>query len=77
MSKHAWTGVFPAVTTQFRQDMSLDIEATSKHCEALIASGVSGLIMARCRGAHLSNTTQHRHAPRCHLYNFRYKSSFF
>ena len=46
MSKHAWTGVFPAVTTQFRQDMSLDIEATSKHCEALIASGVSGLIMA-------------------------------
>ncbi len=50
MSKHAWTGVFPAVTTQFRQDMTLDIEATSKHCEALIASGVSGLIMAGSLG---------------------------
>ena len=50
MSKHAWTGVFPAVTTQFRKDMSLDIDATAKHVEALIASGVSGLIMAGSLG---------------------------
>jgi dihydrodipicolinate synthetase family protein len=40
-----WKGVFPAVTTQFRQDQSLDLDATARHLEVLIASGVSGLIM--------------------------------
>ena len=40
-----WHGVFPAVTTQFRKDQSLDLEATAKHLEALIDSGVSGLVM--------------------------------
>jgi len=40
-----WKGVFPAVTTQFLQDQSLDLEATARHIEVLIASGVSGLVM--------------------------------
>ena len=40
-----WKGVFPAVTTQFRQDQSLDPDATAKHIDALIDSGVSGLVM--------------------------------
>src|SRR3982750_3374127 len=40
-----WSGVFPAVTTQFGRDQSLDLEATARHIEALIASGVSGLVM--------------------------------
>jgi 4-hydroxy-tetrahydrodipicolinate synthase len=40
-----WKGVFPAVTTQFRQDQSLDLDATAKHINALIESGVSGLVM--------------------------------
>jgi len=39
-----WQGVFPAITTQFRQDASLDLEATAAHAEALIESGVAGLI---------------------------------
>lgn len=42
--KQRWSGVFPAVTTQLRKDQSLDLEATARHCEALIASGISGLI---------------------------------
>jgi 1-pyrroline-4-hydroxy-2-carboxylate deaminase len=42
--KPAWAGVFPAVTTQFRADFSLDIDATRKVAAALIAEGVSGLI---------------------------------
>ena len=29
MADHIWTGVFPAVTTQFRKDLSLDLEASS------------------------------------------------
>jgi 4-hydroxy-tetrahydrodipicolinate synthase len=45
-----WTGVFPAVTTQFRQDQSLDLAATARHIETLIASGVSGLIMCGSLG---------------------------
>jgi 4-hydroxy-tetrahydrodipicolinate synthase len=40
-----WRGVFPAVTTQFRQDQSLDLDGTAKHIEALIDSGVAGLVM--------------------------------
>jgi len=40
-----WSGVFPAVTTQMYQDESLDLEGTARHLEALIASGVSGLVM--------------------------------
>src|SRR5580765_5501760 len=43
--KTNWSGVFPAVTTQFKPDQSLDLEATARHVEALIASGVSGLVM--------------------------------
>jgi 4-hydroxy-tetrahydrodipicolinate synthase len=50
MSLSSWTGVFPAVTTQFRKDLSLDLESTSRHWEALIASGVSGLIVAGSLG---------------------------
>ena len=34
----------PAITTQFRADFSLDIEATRKVAAALVADGVSGLI---------------------------------
>jgi 4-hydroxy-tetrahydrodipicolinate synthase len=42
--------VFPAVTTQFHQDQSLDLEGTARHCEVLIASGVAGLIMGGSLG---------------------------
>jgi 4-hydroxy-tetrahydrodipicolinate synthase len=44
MSKPYWTGVFPAVTTQFKKDQAIDPEATAWHVEALLESGVSGLI---------------------------------
>ena len=48
MSKPAigWNGVFPAVTTQFRPDFSLDLDATRKVIEGLLRDGVSGLIIA-------------------------------
>ncbi len=44
MSKPFWSGVFPAITTQFKKDQSLDLEATAHHAEVLIQSGVSGII---------------------------------
>ncbi|WP_317852914.1 hypothetical protein [Azospirillum agricola] len=32
----SWEGVFPAVTTQFREDLSLDVDATAKVIDALV-----------------------------------------
>lgn len=50
MTKPYWQGVFPAVTTQFNQDQSLNLPATARHVEVLIESGVSGLIMCGSLG---------------------------
>lgn len=50
MTQHLWTGVFPAITTQFRQDLTLDLEATARHLEALLASGVQGVIVCGSLG---------------------------
>ncbi|HEX4796778.1 MAG TPA: dihydrodipicolinate synthase family protein [Humisphaera sp.] len=52
--KTQWKGVFPAATTQFKKDFSLDLDATARHLEALIDSGVSGLVMLGSLG---ENTT--------------------
>jgi 4-hydroxy-tetrahydrodipicolinate synthase len=49
-TKPHWEGVFPAVTTQLKKDQSLDLEATARHVEVLIASGVSGLVMCGSLG---------------------------
>lgn len=40
-----WKGVFPAATSQFRADQSLDVEATAIHAKTLIEAGVDGLVM--------------------------------
>ncbi|MET3353775.1 dihydrodipicolinate synthase family protein [Xanthobacter autotrophicus] len=53
----SWEGVFPAVTTQFREDYSLDIDATAKVMEGLIRDGVSGMIVCGTVGENCSLTT--------------------
>jgi 4-hydroxy-tetrahydrodipicolinate synthase len=40
-----WEGVFPAIPTQFKEDLSIDIEATQKHAEALVNNGIHGIVM--------------------------------
>ncbi len=40
-----WHGVFPALTTQFREDESIDLEATAAHLEKMIESGIHGVIL--------------------------------
>jgi len=40
-----WRGVFPAATTQFAEDLSVDIEATQRSLDALVKDGVHGLIL--------------------------------
>jgi 4-hydroxy-tetrahydrodipicolinate synthase len=52
----AWQGVFPAVTTQFRDDDSVDFDATAKVMKALIKDGVSGMIVCGTVGENCSLT---------------------
>jgi dihydrodipicolinate synthase/N-acetylneuraminate lyase len=54
MTTSHWRGVFPAVTTQLKQDQSLDLEATAHHLEALLDSGVTGLILLGSLGENQS-----------------------
>jgi 1-pyrroline-4-hydroxy-2-carboxylate deaminase len=49
-----WRGVFPAVTTQFHADGSLDIPSTQRHLEALLVAGVEGVIMLGTVGENCS-----------------------
>lgn len=55
-----WTGVFPAVTTKLRQDESVDLDATQKSLDRLIASGVSGVIALPMLGENASLTAAER-----------------
>lgn len=45
MAELNWKGVYPAATTQFSADFSIDIEATQRTLDALVNDGVSGLIL--------------------------------
>jgi dihydrodipicolinate synthase/N-acetylneuraminate lyase len=54
MPKVSWQGVFPAVTTQFRDDFSLDVQRTHSVMQALIRDGVSGLIVCGTVGENCS-----------------------
>jgi len=39
-----WSGVFPAVTTQIREDLSIDLPETQRVVDDLIRDGVTGVI---------------------------------
>ncbi|MBO1904305.1 dihydrodipicolinate synthase family protein [Microvirga sp. 3-52] len=54
MARIGWEGVFPAVTTQFKSNYGLDIEATAKVIDGLIKDGVSGLIVCGTVGENTS-----------------------
>lgn len=50
----SWRGVFPAITTQFHRDQSLDLPGTLKHVDALLDSGIHGLIFLGTVGENCS-----------------------
>jgi 1-pyrroline-4-hydroxy-2-carboxylate deaminase len=50
-----WRGVFPALTTQFHDDQSLNIEGTGRHLEVLIQAGIHGVVVLGSVG---ENTAQ-------------------
>lgn len=40
-----WHGVYPALTTQYHPDLSVDLDATAAHLEKMIAAGIHGVIL--------------------------------
>ena len=39
-----WEGVFPAVTTPFREDLSVDLDFLPRHLEAMLSAGCAGFV---------------------------------
>lgn len=62
MKRVTWQGVFPAVTTQFKDDESLDLQATRKVIDALIRDGVDGLIICGTVGENCSLSGEEKRA---------------
>ncbi|KVE23288.1 dihydrodipicolinate synthase family protein [Burkholderia singularis] len=64
MSGHAiqWSGVFPAVSTQFKPDFSLDVDATHRVVKNLVNDGVSGLVVCGTVGENTSLSTSEKRA---------------
>jgi dihydrodipicolinate synthase/N-acetylneuraminate lyase len=60
MSDSFWHGVFPAITTQLTKDQSVDLDATARHAEALIDSGVSGIIFLGSLGENQALTANEK-----------------
>lgn len=58
--KSSWSGVFPAITTQLKRDGAVDIDATAKHAEALIESGVTGIVFLGSLGENQSLTCEEK-----------------
>jgi 4-hydroxy-tetrahydrodipicolinate synthase len=50
----SWRGVYPAAVTLFRDDYSIDVPATLRHLDHLIASGAHGLILLGTVGENCS-----------------------
>jgi dihydrodipicolinate synthase/N-acetylneuraminate lyase len=58
----SWSGVFPAATTQFAPDLSLDLKATSAVQAALVREGVHGLVLLGTVGENNSLTAEEKRA---------------
>ncbi|GAC18856.1 4-hydroxy-tetrahydrodipicolinate synthase [Paraglaciecola arctica] len=57
-----WKGVYPAVTTQFNPDDSIDFESTQRMLDSLIQEGVHGIIVNGTVGENCSLTQHEKRA---------------
>jgi 4-hydroxy-tetrahydrodipicolinate synthase len=55
-----WKGVYPAVTTQYFDDMSINIDATKSMVDSLIEEGVDGIIALGTVGENCSHTREEK-----------------
>ncbi|WP_323761963.1 dihydrodipicolinate synthase family protein [Maricaulis sp.] len=62
MTTTGWRGVFPAATTQFAEDHSVDLDATTAVVRALVDDGVHGLIAMGTVGENNSLTATEKRA---------------
>ena len=61
MSKRVnWSGVFPAVTTQFNDDFSVNLEQTHRVISNVIRDGVSGLVVCGSVGENTSLSAEEK-----------------
>jgi 4-hydroxy-tetrahydrodipicolinate synthase len=60
MAKVHWKGVFPAITTQFAPDQSLDLPATAKHLGGLIEAGIHGVVLLGTVGENTALTYEEK-----------------
>ncbi len=58
----AWSGVFPALMTEFKQDESLDLEATARHIDSCLEAGCEGLVMLGTLGENSSLAPEEKEA---------------
>lgn len=56
----SWNGVFPAATTQFNADETINIEATLKHLDIMLEAGVHGMVMLGTVGENCSLTYEEK-----------------
>lgn len=55
-----WRGVYPAVTTQFKSDFSIDFDANAQMLNQLIADGVHGIVVCGTVGENCSLTAEEK-----------------
>ena len=55
-----WQGVYPAVTTQYNEDLSINFEATTKMVDTIINEGVNGIIVLGTVGENASHTREEK-----------------
>lgn len=56
-----WTGVIPAITTPFHEDLTIDFDAFAVHCRWMIDSGCTGVVALGSLGEGGSQTLEEKH----------------
>ena len=57
-----WSGVYPAVTTQFKEDFSIDHEANGEMLQQLVNEGVHGIVVCGTVGENCSLSAEEKRA---------------
>ncbi|GLR17781.1 dihydrodipicolinate synthase family protein [Portibacter lacus] len=55
-----WEGVIPAITTKFKEDLSLDIDAFNNNTKAQVEAGINGLVIGGSLGESSTITHEER-----------------
>ena len=63
ISTTEWNGIFPAVMTQFHENLELDLDGTYQHICHLIDSGCKGIVMLGTLGENTSLSINEKSIP--------------